>query len=461
MDRVDELLNYLDKERLAGFIRKECKNDLRFQDRFLALGAGTVFKPNPDIYASRVKDLIDDYGGRHGYIQYRDTFNFNRAVRRILAETDEAMQKCQWEVAIAVLSGIASVSADILNSGDDSAGELGAIVSECFEKWHELSSNESVPVSLKSEMFEYALARFNEEDLKGWDWWWDWIAISIRLAETPTDQSRVIQALDAITPQKGDRREQHYYETAQKFKLDMMSRCGREEDQIKFMYDNVSHSTFRNRLIQIAWNRSDFSEALRLAKDGVTRDAKNEELVREWRKCEYRIYCKTGDISNQLQLARYFFFAGGGWGEKEFSMETIYSTLKSLIPPDEWPEYVKTLIKEVKNKRYNHYLPYIYTQEKMWEEYMKYLRKDPSLYEIEEAPQEVREAFSGEIIRLYAMALREFFIDAGNRESYRQGVDYLRTLIQYGGEKEAEQIAEEQRSRTPRRPALIDELSKL
>ena len=38
---------------------------------------------------------------------------------------------------------------------------------------------------------------------------------------------------------------------------------------------------------------------------------------------------------------------------------------------------------------------------------------------------------------------------------------YLRKLIKYGGTKEAEQTVTEQKSRTPRRPALIDELSKL
>ena len=43
------------------------------------------------------------------------------------------MRKGQWEVAVAVLTGVASISEDILNSGDDSAGELGAIVSACFE----------------------------------------------------------------------------------------------------------------------------------------------------------------------------------------------------------------------------------------------------------------------------------------------------------------------------------------
>ncbi len=89
---IDLLLSKLDKGQLADFIRKECINDSLFQDRFLALGAGTLFKPSPATYASRVQDLIEDYGGRHGYIEYRDTFDFNRAVSRILEEADEAIE---------------------------------------------------------------------------------------------------------------------------------------------------------------------------------------------------------------------------------------------------------------------------------------------------------------------------------------------------------------------------------
>ena len=140
IDDVDLLLSKLDKIQLADFIRKECTNDGHLKDRFLALGAGTLFKPDPNTYALRVEDLIEDFGGRHGYIEYRDTFDFNHSVTRILDEANEAMDKGQWEVTVAVLTGIASVSEDILNSGDDSAGELGAMVSDCFEKWHELCS---------------------------------------------------------------------------------------------------------------------------------------------------------------------------------------------------------------------------------------------------------------------------------------------------------------------------------
>lgn len=461
INAVDLLLSKLDREQIENFIRKECAHDGQFQDRFLALGVGTLFRPNPDIYASRIEDLIEDYGGRHGYIEYSDSFGFNRAVTRILNEADEAMGKEQWDVAMAVLTGIASVAEDILNSGDDSAGELGAIVDDCFEKWHKLCSEPNLPISAKAEIFELALSRFNDRDLKGWDWWWDWMGMAIDLADTPEKQNRVIKALDAIRPNGDDWSAKHNAETAQKYKLEMMSRCGSPEDQIKFMYDNVSNPDFRKRLIQMAWDKTDYDEVLRLAKDGVNHDADYAGLVSDWHKWEYKAYHETGDKNNELQLARYFFFGGGRWGEKEYSMESMYSVLKSLVPYEEWGKYVKTLISEAQDKKDIVRQLYIYTQEKMWQEYMDYIRKNPSIYDIDDAPKEVKKLFRDEIVKVYASAVRNYFQRASNRDSYREGVAFLRKLIQYGGSEEAEQIAIEQKSRTPRRPALIDELSKL
>ena len=461
IDYVDLLLSKLDKTQLADFIRKECANDGHLQDRFLALGAGTLYKPDPNTYASRVEDLIEDYCGRSGYIVYRDTFAFNRSVSRILDEADEAVEKGQWEVAVAVLTGIASVSEDILNSGDDSAGELGAIVSDCFEKWHEICTDESVPKDIKDEIFELALSRFNNRDLKGWDWWWDWMEMAIDLADTSEKQSRVIKSLDSIKPNGDDWSSRYTVNTAQKYKLDMMSRCGNEEDQIKFMYDNVSNSDFRKRLIQIAWDKAEYNEVIRLTQDGVNQDAEYAGLVSDWYKWQYRVYREIGDKDNELKLARHFFFKGGRWGEKEYSMESMYSVIKSIIPQNEWSKYVEILISEAKNKRDTCRLLHIYIEEKMWHEYMDYLRNNPSIYNIDDSPKEVKKLFKDEIIKLYASAVRSFFQKASDRKSYRDGVDLLRNLIKYGGKKEAELIITEQKTRIPRRPALIDELSKV
>lgn len=458
-DKMELLLSKLDKKQLADFIRKECANDGQFQDRFLALGAGTLFKPNPQAYTSRVEDLIENYAGRDGYIEYRATFDFNRAVYRILDEAADAMENHQWEVAIAVLSGVAAAGDDILNSGDDSAGELGGIVDECFQMWHQLCDEESLPEHIKSEIFDVSLARFNDKYLKGWDWWWDWMEMAIVFANTLERQNQIFKALDAIKPKEGDWSAKYDAQTAQKYKLKLMSRCGTAEEQLKFMYDNVANPDFRRRLIKMAWDKDDYEEVLRLAKDGVNHDAEWAGLVSDWHKWEYKAYCKINDKDKSLQLARHFFFSGGRWGEEEFSMETMYSAMKTLVPDNEWSKYVEILISEAGKD--TEQLLFIYTKEKMWDKYMEYMRMNPSIFLIDESPREVKDKFRKEIINLYTSGIRNFFQRASNRDSYREGVGLLRNLIKYGGKAEADQIVIEQKSRTPRRPALIDELSEL
>lgn len=233
---------------------------------------------------------------------------------------------------MAVLTGIAAAGDDILNSGDDSAGELGAIVNDCFEKWHELCANKSLPENIKDEIFELALTRFNEENLKGWNWWWDWIEMSIRLADTSDKQNRIVETLDAIKTNGDEWSAKYDVRTAQKYKLEIMSKQGTPKEQRKFMYDNVGNPDFRKKLLQVAWDEANYDEVLRLAKEGVAHNTEWAGLVSEWRKWEYQVYCHIGDKDNTLQLARYFFFNGSRWGDREFSIENMYSKIKTLVP---------------------------------------------------------------------------------------------------------------------------------
>ena len=227
------------------------------------------------------------------------------------------------------------------------------------------------------------------------------------------------------------------------------------------MYDNVGNPDFRKKLLQMAWDEANYDEVLRLAKEGVTHDTEWVGLVSEWHKWEYQVYCHIGDKDNTLRLARHFFFNGGRWGDREFSIENMYLKIKTLVPLSQWSDYAETLISESVCKRDNGRLLFIYTQEKMWERFMEYLRKNPSAYNIDDSPKEVKDLYRNEIIRLYSTSVRKFFQQASDRNSYREGVGLLRNLIKYGGKTEADKIIIEQKSRTPRRPALIDELSKL
>lgn len=462
VDNIELLLSKFDKSQLCEFIRKECADDIQLQKRFLALGAGTVFRPKSADYQSRVMDIIEDFEGRYGYVRYSDTFNMNRAVCKILDEADVAIQNQNWEVAIAVLEGIALAGEDILNCGDDSAGEVSGIIEECFEKWEELCNKDLLSPKIKNEIFELSIKHFTEQHLKGWDWWWNWIQNAISLADTPEKQERTIKALDDVINSEGERwSDKSNRETAQRYKLEMMSRCGTPEEQRKFMYENAGNPDFRRRLLQMAWNENNYGEVLKLAKDGIKHDSEFIGLVNEWHKWELKTYRHKNDKANTLKLSRYFFFTEGRFGEKEYSMETMYALMKSIVPNGDWKNFVDTLIEDTSKKRECIRRLFIYTQEKMWDRYIEYLRNAPSIYNIDDAPQEVWKLYTEELIKLYSSCVRDFFKHASNRNAYCEGVALLRKLIKYGGKEDAANIIAEQKARTPRRPALLDELSKL
>ena len=142
-------------------------------------------------------------------------------------------------------------------------------------------------------------------------------------------------------------------------------------------------------------------------------------------------------------------------------MENIYGQMKSIVLEEEWKDFVETLLKEAASSRSDFRMLFIYSQEKMWDRYMDYVRKSPVIYELDDAPEEMWELYSDELIQLYAACIKRFFKSASSRNAYCEGVSMLRKLINYGGRTEVGRIINEQKARIPRRPALIDELSKL
>ncbi len=460
--KVDSLLRSLDKRKLEEFIRAECENNVQVCNRFLALGADRRLVSNPGRYSSLIEGLIEDYS-RHGYISYRDSFEFNASVNQILEEADEAMNYQQWNVAVAILTGVADMAEKILNSGDDSAGELSGIVDYCFEKWSLLIEKE-LPDEMKSDLFKLALTRFKEKNLVGWDWWWSWIQFAVSLANTPEQQGEVLSALDEIKkPHEDDWSQKYAYNQAQLYKLKMMARCGTSEEQRKFMYDHIENEEFRRKLLQMAWEEDNLDEVLRIAVQGIEQNAELEGLVCEWKEWEMKVYLQREDTTQIIRLARDFFLRNrvrfGEWEGMDFSMEAMYSLMKSKIDPIIWEDWVESLITDADGNQI--LLLYMYTQEKMWSRYMEYLRKYPLQHLLEEAPKQVFECYKDEFIKLYVGCVENHFRRASDRSSYQHGVSMLKTLIGYGGRREAYEIIEQQKARRPRRPALLDELSKV
>lgn len=460
-EKVYKLLGEIDQEKLKVFIIKECVKDSSFAHRFLALGNETIFPVNSSDYRDRINKLIDKYGDRYGFINYNRSFEFSQEVFDILEEADAAIAEERWNTAVAALTGIVNMSRDIIENCDDSAGCLGQVIDNCFERWVDLSLSD-LPVRFRNEIFNLSLKMFKEKHLEGWDWWWKWMEIAINLADSEEKRNQVFHVLDSTeTESEHDLHRRHVKEQIATYKLKLIRLAEDNDQALRFMYDNMSIPGIRKELLEYLWQLKEYDEILKIAEDGVKNDQKWERHTNEWLVWKFKVYRLTNDNEKTLALARYFFLENSFFCQNFFSQDELYSLIKSLVPTDKWTDYVEGLLLEGRNHpQYDHSL-YIYEKEKMWDSYIGYLKEHPSTQIIDHAPQEVKQKYKETLIDLYAIEVSNFFQAALGRSQYKHGVDLLNKLILLGGKEKALQIKTGQIQRTPRRPALIDELSKL
>ena len=94
MNNVEILLSKLDKGKLSDFIRKECINDSRFQDRFLALG-GALKKKIENFFESNRETnavVVDSSSVLLGESEYTE-FVENYAMALAIANSDIDQRK--------------------------------------------------------------------------------------------------------------------------------------------------------------------------------------------------------------------------------------------------------------------------------------------------------------------------------------------------------------------------------
>lgn len=458
---IEKVLDSLNKDQLSAYIREECLRDESFCDRFLALGAGKAYAPRPEMYSMRIDNIIEDYMGRYGYVECRDTFDLNQDISSILEEANFAIEKGNYNVALAILIGTSNSAEEIINCGDDSAGELGTIIDECFEFWTQFAL-QPLSDNLADTAYKYVMKKFKAKYLEGFDWWWNWLSLAVKFATTDKKRSAVLDELNKFKKPENDNdwSAKRNYDSSRKLRMELIAAGGSKEELRKYLYDNLDNVDVCLKLLQMTWDEGNLDECLRIAQKGESLCPRSLHLLRQW---QLKVYMELGETSNIICLARKFFMeeTRGGLFDNvlDCSNEAMYSLMKSNVPKPEWTEWVEALAADPKISSST--LLYLFRKEKMWDKYIQYLSKHASLWLLENAPVQVRKLYKDEFVQLYAKCVEDHFRYASDRKGYREGAGMLVKLIKYGGKDEASIIIEKQKSRTPRRPALIEELSKI
>lgn len=138
--------------------------------------------------------------------------------------------------------------------------------------------------------------------------------------------------------------------------------------------------------------------------------------------------------------------------------------MKSLVPREEWHDYLSGLIDEIKKESrwidYNR-ISQLYIREAYWDELFALLRQNASFERIANAEQYLAEAYSNDLAILYRKLILTHLERNMGREHYQTACRYIRRMIKLGARPMATDLVQKLKVLYPTRRALLEELGKV
>lgn len=452
---IDRILDSLSIDELKNFIRKET-SDRAVKMRLVSMYGERTMPPSSEIYRSQIRSIINEAGGRYGYVEYRDARMVGNSIHEILDYAQENITLGQWESALARIKAVIEEAETIVNCGDDSDGYLGRTVATAFMILTEINVGD-MPAPLRSELFDYTMQQYETGVLSGWELNINFLKSAVNLASNDREFDRIEKSISIGKYEPSSWRERDKMEIMSQ----LLEKRYSKDAADKFIYDNRANPDFRKRLLQSAIDSKDYDTALRLADEGIATDDDWTGLINAWQDYKLKIYILQNDSGNIAKLAKNLFLNNTSMKRDK---DVLYRLIKENVPEEEWSKCVEDLISKI--KKANSYstfdnLRFIYINENMLDEYFHLLTLHPDLRHLEEAEPYFKDLHHDEFIRLYVESIRLFTDKNMGRSSYQQVARYLRHLKKLGERRTADDLATELTNKYPRRRALIEELRNL
>ena len=196
----------------------------------------------------------------------------------------------------------------------------------------------------------------------------------------------------------------------------------------------------------------DYEGALNLSLDGEKSDEAYRGLVSKWKKKRYNIYEVAGMLDEQRALARALIY------ENEFD---YYLKLKETYGEAQWqaiyPEIHETISKT--GQRFMSIYPMVLIEEEAWFKLLIYVRERPSNIVVYQ--EYLVEDYPLEVYRIYVQYIEGLSAGQNNRKGYRKVCREIKNLRKLGGIEQADNIIKVLQETYKRRPAFVEELSKV
>lgn len=444
-----EELRPLSKEELLSLILRisEEHEDIKKMLLFQHAPEETLLREAQDLITGSIRHVED----RHGFIEWNKADQATEGAEIVLEQVRDELKKGNSGRSVSLCLTVLPEIVDMLQYCDDSDGGPGLVIDQCLELLKEAASSaESEDESVKISMFRQIMKELTNERYEGWtDWRISMLGTLIPFCGITSLRKKWEEEVDhlMVVPEGDSWSSQYNMEELLYLKLKLLEQLGEKDAAYQFLYDHIELGSFRERAIQYAMNRNQWNEVLRLCEEGEA----SPGLADKWMVYRLQACEKLGDVDQEKKLMLHFLYQGD---------YDYYEKLRNLYPREAWGEVSQRIITHFEQDKFpNGAYVKILIQEKMYEKLLNYCNKHPD--EIESLYPHLKNVYPDDVRRIFTMYIEDEAENSSNRKYYRQVCHKIRTFKKACGEEAAHTLIDKLEDRYARRPAFVDELTRI
>lgn len=394
--------------------------------------------------------------GRNGFIEWDKADQATEGAEAVLEQARDELKKGNNERSVSLCLAVLPEIVDMLQYCDDSDGGPGFVIDQCLDLLKEaVSSAESEEQSVKISIFNQIMKELKNARYEGWsDWRNSMLGTLIPLCGLEILRRQWEEEADhlIVEPEEDSWGSRYRNEKLLYLKLELLEQFDEKKVAYQFLYDHIVLGSFRERAIQYAMIRNQWTEVLRLCEEGEKASRKvSPGLVDKWMHYRLQAYEKLGDVDHKKKLMLLFLYQGD---------YDYYEKLRNLYHPEEWGKVFREIIAHFEQdaRPKNAYVK-ILIQEEMYEKLLNYCNNYPP--EIESLHPYLKKVYPDEVCRIFTVFIEDEAEHSSNRSHYRQVCHKIRTFKKVCGKEAARALISKLEDTYVRRPAFIDELTRI
>lgn len=450
-DEFKEVLDNLSKEQLIDIVVDMAKKDKMFKETIIMKYSKGDNDKELKNCEKLIKSIVKKHCGRSNFISYKDAYYFANDMENVL---EKAMSTENMLLAADIALLVLDEGMEAFQYADDSDGDIGMLVSESMETIKTIiDNNKEIDVNIKEKLFQKLLKKCESKIFDGWnDFRVNMFQVCAQFSEVEELRNQLTEKIKStIDSNSNDEYKKYSNERMLHILYEMIEKYGTEEESDEFIRNNLKFSSFRELLINKFIASKKYEKVIELTFEAENQDEKYVGLVHKWKKIRYEAYKELSMKKEQQELGKELLIQG------DFE---YYKDIKELADnKKEFYDNLKQELKDSKDWRSKDVFISIIYDENDINEIMEYVRNNPS--SIERHAEKLKDQFYDEVMDIYKQYIKFEAGHSTNRSHYKGVCAIIKRYKKIAGKDSAKELIIELKRLYVKRPAFIDELSKI